>query len=137
VEKTRDDAPVTLVRCSFGARHLRRLRLLVASTARRVGLGADRGQDLALAVTEAAGNVVKYGGDTGQFELIRDDNRALIAQISDHGPGMTSPTPGSASDAESEGGRGLRLIDCLCDRVDYRTGPAGTTVRMEVNLNIG
>jgi serine/threonine-protein kinase RsbW len=133
VNRPSDDQPVTLVRRRFAVRHLRRLRQLVAWAARRVGLDRDRGHDLALAVSEAASNVVKHGSPTGQLELIQDDDRALIAQISDHGPGMTSttvnlPTP------ESESGRGLYLIHQLCDRVEYRTGPAGTTIRLEMDL---
>jgi anti-sigma regulatory factor (Ser/Thr protein kinase) len=135
VNRTSDDGPVTLVRRTFGARHLRRLRQLVAWTARRVGLGRERGHDLALAVSEAAGNVTKHGGDTGHIELIRDHNRALIAQISDHGPGMTAAAPVALPSPNDDGGRGLYLIHQLCDRVEYETGPAGTIVRLEMDLD--
>jgi len=135
VNRTSDEEPLTLVRHSFTARHLRRLRQLVAWVARRVGLDRDRGYDLALAVSEAAGNVIKHGGRTGQLELIQDDGRALIAQISDYGPGMTSTTPVDCPAPDSDSGRGLYLIHQLCDRVQYRTGPDGTTVRLEMDLD--
>jgi anti-sigma regulatory factor (Ser/Thr protein kinase) len=132
-----DDQPVILARQSFAARHLRRLRQLVAWAAHRVGLDRARGQDLALAVTEAVGNVIKHGGGGGQLELIQDDNRALIARISDTGSGMP-PNPAAAlPPADETAGRGMYLIQQVCDRVEYQTGPGGTTVLLEMNLRNG
>src|SRR5690349_17817831 len=118
-----DNQPVTLARQRFTARHLQRLRQLVGWAARRVGLDTARGDDLALAITEAAGNVIKHGGGTGQLELIQDDNRALIAQISDHGPGLPADPPTALPPSEHSDGRGWYLIKHSCDRVDYHTGP--------------
>jgi serine/threonine-protein kinase RsbW len=134
VERTADEEPVTLLRQHFVARHLSRLRHLVVWAAHRVGLDHHRGEDLALAVSEAASNAVQHGGATGELELIQDDNRALIAQISDTGPGMSASTPAPA-DPNQEHGRGLYLIQQLCDRVHYRTGPTGTTVHLEMHLD--
>jgi anti-sigma regulatory factor (Ser/Thr protein kinase) len=129
-----DDQPVTLVRQNFTVRHLERLRQLVAWAARHVGLDTSRRHNLTLAVTEAASNVIKHGGGTGQFELIQDDGRALIAHISDHGPGMPADPPAALPPPEQTSGRGLYLIQQSCDRVDYRTGPSGTTVHLEMDL---
>jgi anti-sigma regulatory factor (Ser/Thr protein kinase) len=128
------DEPVTLVRQRFTSRHLRRLRQLVDWAARLVGLDTARGDDLALAVTEAASNVIRHGGGTGQLELIKDDNRALIAQISDHGPGMPADAATAVPSPEHTNGRGLYLIQRYCDRVAYRTGSSGTTVHLEIDI---
>jgi anti-sigma regulatory factor (Ser/Thr protein kinase) len=129
-----DDQPVTLVRQGFVLRHVHRLRRLVAWAAQRVGLDHERGQHLALAVTEAASNAVKHGGGHGLLELIRDDNRALIAEISDDGPGMATKRPGQLPPAEQTDGRGLFLVEHLCDRVQYRTDRSGTTVHLEMDI---
>ena len=134
---------LTLARRTFAAQqHLQRLRQLVAKAARRVGLDHDRGNDLALAVSEAAANVIKHSGTVGRLELIQDDNRALIAQITDHGPGMGSGTGSGMGpahqptlpSADHDSGRGLYLMHQLCDRVEHQSSPHGTTVRLEMNL---
>lgn len=135
MSRSSEDDFVTLVRRGFSLRHVRRLRELVTWAARRVGLSRDRGQDLALAVSEAAGNAVKHGGGTGHLELIQDDGRALIAQISDHGPGMPIAAPAALPSPEQDSGRGLYLIKETVDRVEYRTGPDGTTVHLEMDLD--
>jgi anti-sigma regulatory factor (Ser/Thr protein kinase) len=134
VDRTADNELVTLARQSFSGRHLQRLRQLVAWAARRVRLDSQRGHDLALAVSEAASNVIKHGGGTGQLELIQDDNRALIAQISDNGPGIPATAPAALPPPEQTNGRGLYLIRQSCDRVEYHTGPGGTTVHLEIDL---
>jgi serine/threonine-protein kinase RsbW len=136
VSRSTDDESVTLVRQNFAVRHLRRLRELVGWASRRVGLSRERRQDLELAVSEAAGNAIRHGGGGGNLELIQDDGRALIAQISDTGPGMPSTAfSGDLATPEQDNGRGLYLIEESCDRVEYRTGPDGTTVRIEMDLN--
>ncbi len=129
------DETVTLARQRVALRHMQRLRQLVAWAARRVGLTQERGENLELAVSEAASNVIKHGGGSGELHLLRDDNRALIAQISDQGPGMASRGPVTLPSAEQNHGRGLYLIQRLCDRVEFRTGPHGTTVHLEMNLS--
>lgn len=134
MNRATEDQPVALARQSFTARHLQRLRQLVGWAARRVGLDPARGDDLALAVTEAATNVIKHGGGTGQLELIQDDERALIARITDHGPGMPADPPTDLPPPEQSDGRGWYLIKHSCDRVDYHTGPNGTTVHLEMAI---
>lgn len=135
MSRSTEDDLVTLARRGFALRHLRRLRQLVVWTAHRVGLSPDRGQDLALAVSEAAGNVVKHGGGTGHLALIQDDGRALIVQISDNGPGMAAGAPAALPPSDQGSGRGLYLIQETVDRVEYRTGPDGTTVHLEMDLD--
>jgi anti-sigma regulatory factor (Ser/Thr protein kinase) len=135
VRRSSHDGLLTLARRTFAAhQHLQRLRQLVAKAARRVGLDLDRGNDLALAVSEAAANVIKHSGTVGRLELIQDDNRALIAQITDHGPGMGSAGQPTLPSADHDSGRGLYLMHQLCDRVEHQSSPHGTTVRLEINL---
>ena len=135
MSRSSEEEFVTLIRRGFASRHVHRLRQLVTWAARRVGLSRDRAQDLALAVSEAAGNVVKHGGGTGNLELIQDDGRALIAKVSDNGPGMPVAAPTALPPHEHDSGRGLYLIQETVDRVEYRTGPDGTTVHLEMDLD--
>jgi anti-sigma regulatory factor (Ser/Thr protein kinase) len=129
------DQLVTLIRQSFAVRNSARLRRLVAWAARRVGLDREREQDLALAVTEAASNAIRHGGGHGRLDLIQDDSRALIAEISDEGPGMAPDSPVALPAADQGDGRGLYLIRQTCDRVEVHTGPHGTTVHLEIDLH--
>ena len=130
-----DDEPVILAREPVTMGRMRRLRQLVAWAARRVGLTKERGQALEVAVNEAVSNVIRHGGGSGHLELIKDDDRALVARISDNGPGMTIHPPAALPPAEQHHGRGLYLIQHLCDRVEYRTGPDGNTVLLEMELS--
>src|SRR4051794_1989357 len=135
VSQSIEDQPVALARQHFAVRQIRRLRQLVAWAAHRVGLDRERGRDLALAVTEAASNVIRYGGGHGRLDLLQDDDRALIAEISDDGPGMAPDLPAALPPAERGSGRGRYLMEQSCDHVEYRSGPTGTTVHLEVNLH--
>jgi anti-sigma regulatory factor (Ser/Thr protein kinase) len=128
------DKTVTLVRNRFALSHLQRLRQAVIWAARRVGLDAQREQSLALAATEAASNAIQHGGGGGELTVVQDDGRALIVEVRDHGPGMPANAQAGRPPTDQVGGRGLYLIHKLCDRVGYRTGPGGTTVRLEMNL---
>jgi anti-sigma regulatory factor (Ser/Thr protein kinase) len=136
VRETSNGERVTLVQTRFTVRQLQRLRLLVTRWADRVGMDAERRQRLTIAVTEAAGNVIRHGGGGGRFQLIKDDNRALIAEISDSGPGMAVRRPIHRPAPEATAGRGLYLIEQTCDRVEYHSGPAGTTVRLHMDLGL-
>lgn len=124
-----------MVRQNFTVGQLRRLRQLVTWAAHRVGLNSERRHGLVLAVSEAAANVIEHGGGAGQLELIQDDSRALIAQISDHGPGIPPNTPRAAPPPEQSNGRGLYLMQQTCDRVEYHIRPDGTTVHLEMDLD--
>lgn len=98
------------------------------------GLDAARAADLALAVHEAAVNSIRHGGGRGVLRLWRDDD-ALVCEVADAGElrdplaGRSLPAPGSAS------GRGLWLINHLCDLVQVRQTPSGAVVRMQQQLH--
>ena len=121
-------------RLDFTEGQLHRLRDLVSVAARRAGLDEQRQQSLVLAVNEAAINAIEHAGGRGHLVVIQDDQGLLIAQVSDHGPGLppglelVSPEPAAAR------GRGLWLMRKSCDRVELRGGPSGTTVRLEMDL---
>jgi anti-sigma regulatory factor (Ser/Thr protein kinase) len=125
---------VRVVCKDFTARHLRRLRQLVLRMAHRAGLDSHRTGQLVLAVNEAASNAIEHAGGAGRLEIVQDDDRALIAEITDHGPGLPTEVSLSLPAPESTGGRGLWLIREVCDHVQLRTGRTGTTVRIEMAI---
>jgi serine/threonine-protein kinase RsbW len=121
-------------RLDFAVTQLRRLRELVSVAARRAGLDSRREQRLVVAVNEAAANAIEHGGGHGHLEVIQDDQRSLIAQVSDQGPGLPSGLQPACPQPTATRGRGLWLMRESCDRVELRGGPRGTTVRLEMSL---
>jgi anti-sigma regulatory factor (Ser/Thr protein kinase) len=110
---------------------LRPVRSFVASRAERAGLTEERTWDLVLAAHELAGNTVRHTGGGGTVRLWRTGDR-IICQVSDTGQ-ITDPLAGRRVPSDEElGGRGLWLVNQLCDLVQARTGRAGTTTRLHM-----
>lgn len=109
------------------------LRRLVQNYSRLAGLGIPRSSDLVLAVNEVATNSLRYGGSEGELRMWLEGNR-LVCEISDRGRlkdplvGRRRPEPNSAS------GRGLWLVNQVCDLVELRPGDSGTTVRLHIDI---
>jgi anti-sigma regulatory factor (Ser/Thr protein kinase) len=96
-------------------------------------LPPQRREDLVLAVNEAASNAVRHGDGTCRARIWRDGGRIVCeisttTSIDDPLAGRRRPDPDAIS------GRGLWLINQLCDLVELRNGPAGANVRMHVAL---
>jgi anti-sigma regulatory factor (Ser/Thr protein kinase) len=91
----------------------------------------ERTEHLVLAVTELASNSVRHGGGGGTLRMWREE-RALLVEVQDSGrieeplvgrlrPGPDQPT-----------GRGLWLVNHLCDLVQIRSAPTGSVVRVHM-----
>jgi anti-sigma regulatory factor (Ser/Thr protein kinase) len=108
------------------------VREFTAVRARRAGLPPRRVSDLVIAVSELAANTLAHTSGPGTLTLwVTDDE--VICQVQDQGQ-ITDPLAGTvraAPDAPG-GGRGLWVVHQVCDRVEIRTGPAGTTVRVHM-----
>ncbi|MEV6843581.1 sensor histidine kinase [Actinoplanes sp. NPDC051411] len=105
------------------------VRRMVAEHAHRAGLPPQRTTDLVLAVNELTTNTVRHGGGTGKLALWTDDDQ-LVCQLADNGR-LTDPLAGRIPvppDALG-GGRGLLLVNQLCDLVRVHTTSGGTTIR--------
>lgn len=110
---------------------LGRVRDFAALHARTAGLGAERGADLVLAVSELAANALGHAAGGG---LVRAWCTAaeLICQVDDPGH-ITDPLAGSRRQPpDATGGHGLWLVNKICDLVERRTGPSGTTTRLHM-----
>jgi anti-sigma regulatory factor (Ser/Thr protein kinase) len=112
---------------------LRPVRSFVSSKARCAGLTPPRIIDLVLATTELAANTLRHteGGGTVQ---VWQTGEEIICQVADTGQ-ITDPLARHrAPSNELLGGKGLWLVNQVCDLVQARTGQAGTTTRLHMSL---
>jgi len=94
-------------------------------------LSSERRSDLVFAVNEAATNAVRHG-DGGCTTRIWHDGRSVVSEVS-FGSSLDDPLAGRRRpDVDAIDGRGLWLINQVCDLVELRSGPSGTTLRMHV-----
>jgi anti-sigma regulatory factor (Ser/Thr protein kinase) len=116
---------------AFAMGPLDEVRSFVARHALAFGLGAARTADLVLAVNEVATNSLRHGGGRGVIRAWSERD-ALVCEISDVGH-IDEPLVGRTRPAgEQEGGRGLWIVNQLCDLVQVRSSPDGTTIRLHV-----
>ena len=108
------------------------VRALVGRYAERAGLPAERRADLILAVSEITANTLAHtpGGGTAH---IWTSGREIICQVHDGG-WITDPMAGRKRPPPDSDGQGLWVVNHICDLVETRSGPAGTTTRLHFRL---
>jgi anti-sigma regulatory factor (Ser/Thr protein kinase) len=112
------------------AGNLDALRTFVVGHAEHERLGAKTAA-LALAVNELGANSLRHGGGSAQLRLWSSDD-GVVCEVRDAGF-IEDPLVGRVRPHdEAEGGRGVWLANQLCDLVQVRSSPAGTTVRVHV-----
>jgi anti-sigma regulatory factor (Ser/Thr protein kinase) len=95
------------------------------------GLGEPRAAQLVFAAHEVAANSLRHGGGAGTVRVWEEPD-GVVCEVRDLGriaeplAGRVRPGPGG------EGGRGLWLVNQLCDLVQLRTFPTGAVVRLHV-----
>lgn len=114
---------------SFGATDLRRVRAEVGAAAYRHGIAADRAADLALAIHELAANSVRHAGGAGVLRIWREPG-ALVCEVADEGQVLNPLTGRQCVSCEGASGRGLWMVNHLCDLVQLRSSDSGTSVRV-------
>ena len=119
---------------AFTVRDLGGVRRIVADAAHGAGLGPERVSDLVIAASEVATNSVRHGGERGRMRVWADD-RAISCEI--HGEGLISdPLVGRVRPSTTEiDGRGMWIANQFCDLVQIRSGPAGSIVRLRMDLS--
>jgi anti-sigma regulatory factor (Ser/Thr protein kinase) len=109
------------------------VRALVQRCAGEAGLSPSRTIDLVLAVSEVAANTVRHAGSPGVLRIWHDA-KEIVCQLQDKGI-ITDPLAGRRRPADDAmGGHGLWLVHQVCDLVEIRSGDAGTTIRLHMNL---
>ena len=127
------DPPGRPPELGFGPGSLARLRALVAQHGAAAGLGPARTADLVLAVDEVATNSLRHGGGRGTLRIWREPG-AVVCEVRDAGR-IEDPMVGRERPAlDRDGGRGLWMVNQLCDLVQLRTFPAGAVVRLHLYL---
>jgi len=123
-------APSSTVReVDFSTGDLAALRHLLAEWTTTEMLGPQASEDLVLAVNELATNSIRYGGGGGRLLLWREHD-TLICEVHDAGH-IKDPLIGRSRPGPDEHtGRGLWLVNELCDLVQIRSSPAGSTIRV-------
>jgi anti-sigma regulatory factor (Ser/Thr protein kinase) len=117
----------------FHRHGLREARRFVSERARRAGLPAERISDLTLAVSELATNSVLHGGGGGTVRVWRESS-AFVCEVRDGGR-LSEPLVGRARpDTSLTSGRGLWLVNQLCDLVQLRSLPSGCVARVHMAL---
>ncbi len=119
---------------AFTAHGLGAIRSLVAQQGARAGLPEISREDLVLAVNELVTNSVQYGGGGGTLRIWREPG-ALVCEVRDHGF-IRDPLAGRLPPpVDQYGGRGLWLVNQLCDLAQIRSSPDGTAVRVHMRLD--
>jgi anti-sigma regulatory factor (Ser/Thr protein kinase) len=127
------DPPVAPRELPFHRDTVRLVRRFVAVHAIDAGVAGSRVEDLVLAVDELASNSVRHGGGGGSVRLWEDDT-TLVCEVRDAGR-ITDPLVGRVRPTvDRRDGRGLWLVQQLCDLVQVRSGDLGTVVRAHVRL---
>ncbi len=130
------EPPSTSVVVGFQVGSLGGLRSLVADRAMSAGLSDARAADAVVAVNEAASNSLRYGGGKGVLRIWSTPD-SLICEISDGGS-IDDPLVGRIRPSEvARGGRGLWMVNQLCELVQMRSLSSGTTVRMHMRRRPG
>ena len=118
-----------VLRGEFGRPDLPAVRRTVGQFARSCGLAEEQTTNLELAASELAANSVRHGGGRGSVGMWREPD-AVVVEFTDAGR-ICDPLAGRRRPADGrDPGAGLYVVHQLCDLVQVRTGPSGTTVRV-------
>jgi anti-sigma regulatory factor (Ser/Thr protein kinase) len=109
------------------------LRAIVADRARRAGLRSPRRSDLVLAVNELATNSVRHARGGGVLRVWEEAGE-LVCEVEDEGR-IRDPLAGRVRPVDDRpGGRGLWMVNHLCDFVQLRVVPTGSLVRVRMTV---
>lgn len=131
------------------AQSVGKARRMLRDTADLVGMDPEITFDLGVALTEACANVIEHSGPAeGYWVAAGISSDRCWVDVIDNGVGfaprrlvevrgqrmLPAAVPNAAADM-AESGRGLILIEALCDRVDIRNHPArGAMIHFERDL---
>jgi anti-sigma regulatory factor (Ser/Thr protein kinase) len=117
----------------FTREDLTLVRMFVGERAASEGVGPERRSDLVLAVNELATNSMRHGGGRGLLSVWRE-NGTLLCEVHDRGR-ITDPLAGRELPPDLRGGgRGLWLVNHLCDLVQVRSSEAGNVIRLHMSV---
>jgi serine/threonine-protein kinase RsbW len=107
------------------------VRAFVRARSLELGLPVHRADLLTLAVSELATNTLQHTSGGGRVG-VRAESGRLVCELVDGGPVRMFNRAMPQSD--SVRGRGLAIVNRVCDDVTAYTVPDGTLVRMRMRL---
>lgn len=112
-------------------------RKVAGYTLDALGVQRDYTDDIKVALSEAATNVLRHTRDGDLYEVaLSTVNDSCVIEVIDRGHGFVADELGhgdAATDAEQ--GRGIQLMRALVDRLHFESRPdEGTIVRLEKRL---
>ncbi|RZU48706.1 anti-sigma regulatory factor (Ser/Thr protein kinase) [Krasilnikovia cinnamomea] len=110
---------------------LRSVRVFVSERARALGMAAERIDLLTIAVSELTTNTLQHSGGGGHIQIWADNGHLFCDVVDGGGPrafGRAMPS------AEAFRGRGLAIVERICDSVQTLAVPGGTLVRLCLRL---
>ncbi|GLY04178.1 ATP-binding protein [Actinoplanes sp. NBRC 101535] len=110
---------------------LRAVRAFVTERALALGLPAGRIDLLTLAVSELTTNTLQHTTGGGHIRVWAENGR-VVCDVVDQG--TARPFGRAMPSAEAVRGRGLAIVERICDAVYTATVPGGTLVRICLNL---
>lgn len=112
-------------------RDLGTVRAIVRSAAGMAGLGEDKADGFVYAVNEVVSNSIRHGDGRAELSVWMVEGY-LVCEVQDGGR-ITDPLAGRIPPALGRtSGRGLWMVNQLCDLVQVRSPHSGTCVRMFV-----
>jgi anti-sigma regulatory factor (Ser/Thr protein kinase) len=118
-----------VLRGVYGPADIPATRRTVAQYARRAGLSDEQVEVLELAASELATNSIRHGGGSGTVAMWMEPG-AVVVEFTDAGR-VSDPLTGRLMPSlEQAGGRGVYLVNQLCDLVHLRSSDRGTTIRI-------
>jgi anti-sigma regulatory factor (Ser/Thr protein kinase) len=124
------DPPLNVRRAEFDETSMSTLRKMVGEAASSAGF-VRRHDDVVLALSEAMSNTVRHGGGRGTVTYWRDA-KSFVFEVLDHGR-ITDPLAGRIRPTSGQiGGRGLWIINQVCDLVQIRVRGDHQVIRMRV-----
>lgn len=124
-------APARATVSSFDVSTLRQRRHDIAGYLELAGFGGPRGDDLTVALSEAMTNSIQHGGGGGELAWWAEGD-SFLCDVRDRGR-ITDPLAGRVRPTRDQvGGRGLWIINQLCDLVQLRVMADGQVVRLHL-----
>lgn len=123
--------PADRAELAYGSGRLAGVHDFVRDHAAAAGMSAARATDLDIAVHELAVNTITHAGGDGLL-LFWCDGDDVVCEVRDGGV-LTDPLAGRVTPtAEQESGRGLWIVNQLCELVQVRSSRAGTAIRIRL-----
>lgn len=124
--------PADAALLEFGAGDGRRVRVFAEQMARSAELRPEGVENVVFAAGELTANSVRHGGGGGTIHAWLDQGSVML-EVRDRGT-IDNPLVGRLRPHLDEvRGRGLWLVNQLCDLVRIRSGSGGTAIRVHVS----